>query len=704
MGRYYLKLKSAFILFLTIVSLVINCTQLSAHVHSDRGAHFTTTTSNTEVLDQENYSSNAGAGGTSQWQSFTVAQAGYLSRVSWKMANPVINGVAQPIQISIYRGEGTDGPLVAQSQNLFTPPYNDSNGNYYGGQYVDFDLSSLRIIVSAEEVLTMKLELTSGIINVGYLDLHTGNPYTRGKASNNANWDYIFRVYTKQKLDNTPPTVILSDSDYDNIVTVSDVVSITATFSEDLIDYPTISLSGIVTNALFVRDDFFDFEANWETNPVGNSKAPNNNNGAFSESYAYMRYQFSINHTLYQELTFDDYSSNRTSYYTFVETESSTISLTHYTYVGNFSNSNYFVSNSKTNSIENEINQLKNDNAALLTIETNAEYNYIKTLFETSSIFNPTEFYWVGLYQDPYDENYSEPAGGWDWIDPKYFKGVYVWTVPSTTLTSTTATISAIDAAGNPYVGNDSITFTIDSTQPTVILSSNDSDNLISTTYSPTRSVLITAAFSKPMAAYPTLSITGAVTEVAMTPISGTNSYTFSWNTSTPTLAPGNYTVTVSGTDTIGNDYSGTDSITFTIKSSFFLDANGVTVKCIDCNAGDQGIVNGLIYTAVDNTMIAAKSKNDTDWNQMVTSRVTDMSNLFKNSSSFNQDIGSWDTSNVTNMQSMFHAASSFNQDIGYWDTSSVTNMQSTFDQASSFQQDIGSWDVSSVTVVEGMF
>ena len=74
-------------------------------------------------IDQENSSSNAGAGGTTQWQSFTISNTGQLSAVSWKMANPVIDGNAQPVQLSVYRGEGTGGALVAQSQNLTTPPY-----------------------------------------------------------------------------------------------------------------------------------------------------------------------------------------------------------------------------------------------------------------------------------------------------------------------------------------------------------------------------------------------------------------------------------------------------------------------------------------------------------------------------------------------------------------------------------------------------
>ena len=75
-----------------------------------------TSTPTGEVIDQENTSSNAGAGGTVQWQSFTVSNTGQLSAVSWRMANPVIDGNAQPVQLSVYRGEGTGGALVTKSK------------------------------------------------------------------------------------------------------------------------------------------------------------------------------------------------------------------------------------------------------------------------------------------------------------------------------------------------------------------------------------------------------------------------------------------------------------------------------------------------------------------------------------------------------------------------------------------------------------
>ena len=126
-------------------------------------------------------------------------------------------------------------------------------------------------------------------------------------------------------------------------------------------------------------------------------------------------------------------------------------------------------------------------------------------------------------------------------------------------------TVAGADLAGNAYSGTDSITFTLDTSAPTVTLTDTDSDNVVNVS----QVVTITAGFSEAMTATPTISITGIVTNVIMTPVSGTNSYTFTWDTSSGTLSEGTYAATVSGTDLIGNPYvAGTQSITFTVDSS----------------------------------------------------------------------------------------------------------------------------------------
>ena len=74
------------------------------------------------------------------------------------------------------------------------------------------------------------------------------------------------------------------------------------------------------------------------------------------------------------------------------------------------------------------------------------------------------------------------------------------------------------------------------------------------------------------------------------------------------------------------------------------------------------------LQTAVDNFItggsakVAVLSKYGAikTWN---TKNITDMSELFKNKETFNEDISGWNTSNVTNMSYMFYAKV-FNQPL----------------------------------------
>ena len=111
------------------------------------------------------------------------------------------------------------------------------------------------------------------------------------------------------------------------------------------------------------------------------------------------------------------------------------------------------------------------------------------------------------------------------------------------------------------------------------------------------------------------------------------------------------------------------------------------------------------LQTAVDAWCVNSDSAYLTyghisNWN---VSQVTDMSYLFDNKTSFNDDISNWDVSNVTNMTYMFHNAESFDQPIGNWNVSKVTNMKDLFFNAKSFNKTL-IWNVSSVTDMTSMF
>ena len=571
-----------------------------------------------EALNQFNTTSGAGAGGTDQWQSFTVSETGKLSKVAWRMANPVIDGVPQPISIKVYRGEGTSGTLVAESQGLFTPAYNDENGNYISGEYIFFDLSADNVNVTANETLSIRLTLTDGNQNVGFLSLSTANPYSGGRGSNDANWDYLFKTYVKPisngsenwsyqwvipstnlsqisatvsasdlsgntysgtdsltfsiAVDNVPPTVVAFEDNIDSvIISPSQQISITATFSESVTNTQII----IQNNQSTIQYEMipyidFDFNAHWRQNSSGVVEEPNNSGG--SENLAYFGLIRSpSSHPQYNNLVIVDYGEGGDALRLFVETPGHINQLSGMTKVGNFRGSNYFFSSASYNSlvqINATLNQL---DVNLSSIETQDEFDYLTLLFRNNSNLTQSGPYIFGLYQNTNSNAYSEPAGGWEWRAPRYNKWQYSWSVTSTLSGNVSLTLSSEDAAGNAYSGTNSLTFTIDQV-PAATIEINDIDNIVS--YN--QVVSITTAFSTEMQDSPTLSIIASdtynnqylalVDNVALTALN-TTTWRYVWTVNT-TNTFDHVSVTISGTSKYGTPYSDTTSLSLTIDNN----------------------------------------------------------------------------------------------------------------------------------------
>ena len=123
---------------------------------------------------------------------------------------------------------------------------------------------------------------------------------------------------------------------------------------------------------------------------------------------------------------------------------------------------------------------------------------------------------------------------------------------------------------------------------------------------------------------------------------------------------------------------------------------------------GAVNLTSVPFYLPTSCTQVGNMFRGATSFNQDIsmwdTSGLQNISYMFFGATSFDQDISSWNTSNVTNMDSVFFGASSFNQPIGTWDTSNVIFMNNMFEDASSFNQPIGSWNTSNVTNMIGMF
>jgi surface protein len=167
------------------------------------------------------------------------------------------------------------------------------------------------------------------------------------------------------------------------------------------------------------------------------------------------------------------------------------------------------------------------------------------------------------------------------------------------------------------------------------------------------------------------------------------------------------------------------------LSSLLSLEANGTTVKYVG-NVADVPTSEPLIFQAnirgttewfavVKQDMKAAISSyaSGTDgpfkplgqsvavpFNNIVTTLMTDMNNLFNGKSGFNSPIASWDTGNVINMAYLFAntPTNGFNQPIDKWNTSNVTNMDSMFYYSGLFNKAIGSWNTAAVTNMGGMF
>jgi surface protein len=118
----------------------------------------------------------------------------------------------------------------------------------------------------------------------------------------------------------------------------------------------------------------------------------------------------------------------------------------------------------------------------------------------------------------------------------------------------------------------------------------------------------------------------------------------------------------------------------------------------------DNNTLRAVLKSYFENrNTIQQKYGNIGDWD---VSDVTDMSELFKDKYSFDEDISNWNVSNVTTMKGMFRNTNVFNQPIGKWGskTGNVVDMSKMFAFARGFNQSIGDWDTKKVEKMRHMF
>ena len=164
------------------------------------------------------------------------------------------------------------------------------------------------------------------------------------------------------------------------------------------------------------------------TNWGGNE--PNNSGG---EDYA---------HFANSSGTWNDHRSTHSTYHV-MEAESDLGTVSGYTYLGTYGGHYYYKSNGTATWANSKITA-ENSGGYLAVFSDLNENNFVANLSGKA---------WIGLYQDNTDPTYSEPAGGWKWIET-VSTGSYAWDNNVTNGTSftptstTTYTVTATDANG----------------------------------------------------------------------------------------------------------------------------------------------------------------------------------------------------------------------------------------------------------------
>lgn len=83
------------------------------------------------------------------------------------------------------------------------------------------------------------------------------------------------------------------------------------------------------------------------------------------------------------------------------------------------------------------------------------------------------------------------------------------------------------------------------------------------------------------------------------------------------------------------------------------------------------------------------------DFNDIDTSKITFMTDLFRNHKHFNGNISKWNVSNVELFGAMFKDCEKFNCDISKWNVKKGENFCFMFENCKSFIQDLSDWEIS---------
>ena len=398
--------------------------------------------------------------------------------------------------------------------------------------------------------------------------------------------------------DSVNPTVLLTDNESDNIVKENDLVVITASFDDFMLDTPKITITnGGVSNAnMTPSGDGKTFTYTWIV-PIGNTNASVSVSGydVFSNPYIGSdTLSFIIDntaptgHSAYiQQARIDGSNEN---FISFVIQDAETSSICNYSFItsggsGSVTGSGQVTSSTQTfNNID--LSSLADGEITLVTTLTDIAGNQsIQKTFTVLKDTTPPLGYSISIDQDMI--NISNEASMSVTINNGEITSTYLLIIQDSksnvinkigTVTSQSHTVENIDISAfedgqievfaylTDTFGNEG-SFVYDSvmkdaTRPTLTLSDNEDDNIVKEN----DQVLITATFDEVMKDSPKITIeNGNVENQEMTDSGDGKTWTYIWNVPNWNMEA---RVTVDGYDLYSNQYQGSDLLTFTIDNT----------------------------------------------------------------------------------------------------------------------------------------
>jgi len=313
------------------------------------------------------------------------------------------------------------------------------------------------------------------------------------------------------------------------------------------------------------------------------------------------------------------------SKYYLLETDQLINSLQGYQYLGQYLGHSYFISYSKVSSWTVARDLANQDGGYLITITSQNESNFL------NSVFSGVAF--IGLYQDVNDVNYSEPSGGWKWVNSNsgtavngtdYTLSSSTITIPAgqTTGTTTVTAIQDVLVEGNETVVLD-ITGVTNGTengtqQQTITIIDDDNSQTVNVTLSVSSSSITEAAGASTVTAILSRVSNQAVTvaiSASGTATGGGTDYTLS--SSTITIPAGQTTGTTTVTAIQDVLVEGNETVVLDITGVTNGTENGTqqqTITIIDDDSNNPPTIGNQTFS------IQEKSPNGTEVGTIVAS------------------------------------------------------------------------------------